>query len=56
LRHTHASTLIAGGVDVLTVSRRLGHALPSITLNTYSHLIERQEDTAVAALDAALGA
>jgi integrase len=56
LRHTHASTLIAGRVDVLTVSRRLGHALPSITLNTYSHLIERQEDAAVAALDAALGA
>jgi integrase len=26
LRHTHASTLIASEVDVLTVSRRLGHA------------------------------
>ena len=25
LRHTHASALIAGGVDVVTVSRRLGH-------------------------------
>jgi integrase len=29
LRHTHASTLIAGGVDVLTISRRLGHATPA---------------------------
>jgi integrase len=25
LRHTHASSLIAAGVDVLTISRRLGH-------------------------------
>jgi integrase len=55
LRHSHASTLIAAGVDVLTVSRRLGHATASITLNVYSHLIERNEDKAVAALDAALG-
>jgi hypothetical protein len=39
LRHTHASMLIAGGVDVLTVSRRLGHASPTITLNVYGHLI-----------------
>jgi integrase len=26
LRHSHVSALIAGGVDVLTVSRRIGHA------------------------------
>ena len=26
LRHTHASSLIAEGMDVLTISRRLGHA------------------------------
>jgi integrase len=38
LRHTHASALIAGGVDVIKVSRRLGHAKPSFTLNVYSHL------------------
>src|SRR5262249_7507665 len=35
LRHTHASMLIAAGVDILTVSRRLGHASPSITLDVY---------------------
>jgi integrase len=39
LRHTHASQLIASGMDVVTVSRRLGHASAAITLNTYSHLI-----------------
>jgi integrase len=37
LRHTHASALLAAGVDVLTVSRRLGHAKPTITLNIYGH-------------------
>lgn len=38
LRHTFASNLIAAGCDVVTVQRALGHAQPSITLNTYSHL------------------
>src|SRR5262249_39713345 len=40
LRHTHASTLIASGLDVLTISRRLGHATPAITLNVYGHLFK----------------
>ena len=55
LRHSHASVLIAAGVDELTVSRRLGHANASITLNVYGHLIERNEDKAADALDAVLG-
>ena len=38
LRHTHASALIAAGKDVVTISRRLGHAKPTITLNVYGHL------------------
>jgi integrase len=32
LRHTHASSLIAAGIDVLSISRRLGHGSPAITL------------------------
>ena len=32
LRHTHVSQLIAAGLDVLTISRRIGHASPTITL------------------------
>ncbi|MFL5267571.1 MAG: tyrosine-type recombinase/integrase [Stellaceae bacterium] len=32
LRHSHASALIAAGVDIVTVSRRLGHRSPAITL------------------------
>lgn len=39
LRHTHASQLIASGMDVLTISRRLGHGSPAITLTVYGHLM-----------------
>jgi integrase len=35
LRHTHASHLIANGLDILTISRRLGHGSPTITLSVY---------------------
>jgi integrase len=44
LRHTHASQLIAAGVDVLTVSRRLGHGSPAITLTVYGHLFSNSDD------------
>jgi integrase len=39
LRHTHASVLIASGLDILTISRRIGHAKPSVTLDVYGHLM-----------------
>ena len=41
LRHTHASHLIAAGLDILTISRRLGHSSPTITLSVYGHLFLR---------------
>jgi integrase len=44
LRHFYASGLIAAGCDVVTVQRALGHATPSTTLNTYSHLWPTAED------------
>jgi integrase len=40
LRHTHASQLIAAGLDPLTISRRLGHGSPAITLTVYGHLMK----------------
>jgi integrase len=46
LRHTHVSQLIASGADVLTVSRRIGHGNPSITLSVYSHLFGSSDQTA----------
>jgi integrase len=52
LRHHHASNLIAAGLDVLTVSRRLGHASPTITLSVYGHLYPRADDRAAQAIEA----
>jgi integrase len=45
LRHTHASALIAGKLDVVAVSRRLGHSSPVITLKVYAHLFGPGADT-----------
>jgi integrase len=53
LRHTHASMLIKAGEDILTISRRLGHASPTITLGVYGHLIS-PKDGAAAAVEAVL--
>lgn len=53
LRHTHASQLIASGLDVLTISRRLGHGSPTITLAVYGHLFSNTDDRAAQAMDAA---
>ena len=52
LRHTHASSLIAAGVDVLTISRRLGHASPTITLGVYRHLYSNTDDRAAQIMEA----
>ncbi len=51
LRHTHASSLIAAGVDILTISRRLGHASPSITLSVYGPLYANTDDLAAQAVE-----
>jgi len=51
LRHTNASLLIAAGVDVVTLSGRLGHGDKNITLNTYSHIIKSQEIQAANKMD-----
>jgi len=54
LRHTHASQLIDAGVDVVTISKRLGHAKPDITLRTYAHLFRKDDGKAAAAINAAM--
>jgi integrase len=53
LRHTHASTLIGAGLDVLTISRRLGHGSPAITLSVYGHLF-KPDDRAAQIMELAL--
>jgi integrase len=52
LRHTHASSLIAAGIDILTISRRLGHANPSVTLSVYGHLYGNTDPRAAEAVEA----
>jgi integrase len=53
LRHTHASMLIASGMDILTISRRLGHSSPTITLGVYGHLVSGTDGRAAQIMDAA---
>lgn len=45
-RHTMASLLIYHGTDVLTVSKRLGHAQVSTTTDIYSHAIKEADERA----------
>ena len=55
LRHTHASQLLAAGVNPLAVSQRLGHSSPSVTLNIYAHLLPQMTNDAENALNALYG-
>ena len=56
LRHTHVSQLIAAGMDMLTISRRLGHASAAITLRVYGHLFTNTDARAVEIMEAAFAA
>lgn len=55
MRHFYASVLIAARESVKVVQKRLGHAKPSITLDTYSHLWPEAEDTSRDAVEALFG-
>lgn len=55
LRHSHASWLIAAGVDLLTVQRRLGHESITTTSDRYGHLGPQQQLAAAAAVALAMG-
>lgn len=39
-RHTAASILLSNGIDVLSVSKMLGHSSPNMTMRVYAHEIE----------------
>jgi integrase len=53
LRHYYASLLIASGLDVKTVQRRLRHASAKVTLDTYGHYWPDKDEAAVLAVSAA---
>jgi integrase len=57
LRHTYGSHLIRQGLDVVRVSKQLGHARSSITLDVYAHEIEETQhgDGVSVALSGAFG-
>lgn len=50
LRHTNASLLIANGVNVATVSKRLGHSSTATTTKTYIHAIKSADEAAAEVL------
>jgi|BioPla2DNA2_1021312.scaffolds.fasta_scaffold06151_8 integrase len=50
-RHSHASVLIANGMTIIEVAKRLGHSDIEQTLNTYSHLMPNSDDIMLATLN-----
>lgn len=54
LRHSNATLMIAEGVDICTVSQRLGHADTSTTLNVYAHAMKSRDLEAADKLEMAL--
>jgi site-specific recombinase XerD len=48
VRHGFASTLISQGLNVVFVSRQLGHANPNITLGVYAHLFQHADHVTAA--------
>lgn len=55
VRHSAATWLLQGGIDVRTVSAVLGHSTPVTTLNTYAHVMPGAEVKAVEAIAERLG-
>ncbi len=54
LRHTSASLLLGNGVDLKTVSDRLGHANPTLVLTTYGHSLPGAQEAASRTLEGLL--
>lgn len=52
LRHTFATQALNAGIPITVVSKWLGHANVSVTYNTYIHVLESVETTAVTLLEA----
>jgi integrase len=50
LRHRRISLLLRGGVDPVTVSRHVGHAKASMSLDTYGHVLVEDGELDYAAL------
>jgi len=44
LRHSHVALLLSQGIDIYSISQRLGHSRFDITLNTYAYLMEEKKE------------
>lgn len=55
LRHVYASMRIADGVDIMTLSRDLGHSSPSFTMSVYGHVFDRHRKRDAPTLQTLLG-
>ena len=51
LRHVHASFLLQHHVDPVSVSSRMGHADPAVTLRVYADAMPARDQDAAAAMD-----
>ena len=51
LCHTAASLMLNHGIPIIVVSRMLGHAKPSITLDVYGHLLPSMQIKAAEKID-----
>lgn len=43
LRHTYVSYLVSKGIELLTISQLIGHKDLTVTLQTYTHLLENKK-------------
>ena len=50
-RHSHASILLSNNVPISVISERLGHSDISTTMNVYIHLIPRDEEKVLTAIN-----
>lgn len=56
LRHTYASVLVDGGASVKVVQSRMGHRTASMTLDTYVHLWEGNDEQTRSMVEDVFGA
>ncbi|WP_373869825.1 tyrosine-type recombinase/integrase [Acrocarpospora macrocephala] len=55
LRHTHVAWLLAAGIDLTTIARRIGHKNITTTADSYTHNKPTLEQLMAEAIDRHLG-